>query len=87
LNYCPAPIRTRQPYGNDAIFGYDAFIIQHGEKIAALPLIAALGKNFHLGTKIEARNVLSLPRERTPIPHLARLHGVIDLCLLDRRRR
>jgi len=44
------------------IFGYDAFIIQHGEKIAALPLIAALGKNSTWGTKIESRNVLFLPR-------------------------
>jgi hypothetical protein len=43
-------------------FGYDAFIIQHGEKIVALPLIAALGKNSTWGTKIESRNVLFLPR-------------------------
>jgi hypothetical protein len=26
-------------------FGYDAYIVQRGEKIAALPVIAALGKN------------------------------------------
>lgn len=43
-------------------FGYDAFIIQHGEKIAALPAIAALGKNSSWGTEIESRNVLFLPR-------------------------
>jgi FkbM family methyltransferase len=43
-------------------FGYDAFIVQHGEKIAALPVIAALGKNTSLGTAIETRNVLFLPR-------------------------
>jgi FkbM family methyltransferase len=43
-------------------FGYDAFIIQHGEKIAALPVIAALGKNTSWGTEIESRNVLFLPR-------------------------
>jgi FkbM family methyltransferase len=43
-------------------FGYDAFIIQRGEKIEALPVIAALGKNTSWGTKIETRNVLFLPR-------------------------
>jgi FkbM family methyltransferase len=43
-------------------FGYDAFIIQHGEKIAALPVIDALGKNSSWGTEIESRNVLFLPR-------------------------
>jgi FkbM family methyltransferase len=43
-------------------FGYDAFIVQHGEKIAALPTIAALGKNTSWGTDIESRNVLFLPR-------------------------
>jgi FkbM family methyltransferase len=43
-------------------FGYDAFIVQHGEKIAALPAIAALGKNSSWGTEIESRNVLFLPR-------------------------
>ena len=39
-------------------FGYDAFIVQRGEKIAALPTIAALGKNTSWGTEIESRNVL-----------------------------
>ena len=43
-------------------FGYDAFIVQRGEKIAALPAIAALGKNTSWGTEIETRNVLFLPR-------------------------
>ncbi|MEX2036272.1 MAG: FkbM family methyltransferase [Xanthobacteraceae bacterium] len=43
-------------------FGYDAHIVQHGEKIAALPAIAALGKNTSWGTEIETRNVLFLPR-------------------------
>ncbi|HEY0223333.1 MAG TPA: FkbM family methyltransferase [Pseudolabrys sp.] len=43
-------------------FGYDAVIVQHGEKIAALPVIAALGKNTSWGTDIESRNVLFLPR-------------------------
>jgi FkbM family methyltransferase len=43
-------------------FGYDAFLIQRGEKIAALPAIAALGKNSSWGTDIETRNVLFLPR-------------------------
>jgi FkbM family methyltransferase len=43
-------------------FGYDAFIIQHGEKIAALSAMAALGKNSSWGTEIESRNVLFLPR-------------------------
>jgi FkbM family methyltransferase len=43
-------------------FGYDAFILQHGEKIAALPAIAALGKNTSWGTYIETRNVLFLAR-------------------------
>ena len=43
-------------------FGYDAFIVQRGEKIAALPAIAALGKNTSCGTDIESRNVLFLPR-------------------------
>ena len=43
-------------------FGYDAFIVQHSEKIAALPAIAALGKNTTWGTDIETRNVLFLPR-------------------------
>jgi FkbM family methyltransferase len=43
-------------------FGYDAFIVQRGEKIAALPAISALGKNTSWGTDIESRNVLFLPR-------------------------
>src|ERR1043166_5588520 len=43
-------------------FGYDAFIVQHGEKIPALPAIAALGKNTSWGTEIESRNVLFLPK-------------------------
>ena len=43
-------------------FAYDAFIVQHGEKIAALPAIAALGKNTSWGTQIESRNVLFVPR-------------------------
>jgi FkbM family methyltransferase len=45
-----------------ADFGYDAMIFQRGEKIAALPAIAALGKNTSWGTEIESRNVLFLPR-------------------------
>jgi len=44
------------------IFGYEAFIVQRGEKIAALPAISALGKNTSWGTDIESRNVLFLPR-------------------------
>jgi len=43
-------------------FGYEAFIVQRGEKIAALPAITALGKNTSWGTNIESRNVLFLPR-------------------------
>ena len=43
-------------------FGYEAWIVQHGEKIAALPAIQALGKNTSWGTEIESRNVLFLPR-------------------------
>ena len=43
-------------------FGYDAFIVQHGEKIPALPAIAALGKNTSWGTEIESRNVLFVSR-------------------------
>ena len=43
-------------------FGYDAFIFQRGEKIAALPAIAALGKNTSWGSEIESRNVLFDPR-------------------------
>ncbi|HEU5273048.1 MAG TPA: FkbM family methyltransferase [Xanthobacteraceae bacterium] len=46
-----------------ASFGYDAFIVQHGEKIAALPAIVALGKNTSWGTEIESRNVLFMPHE------------------------
>lgn len=45
-------------------FGYDAVIVQRGQKIAALPAIAALGKNTSWGTEIESRNVLFLPRRR-----------------------
>jgi FkbM family methyltransferase len=43
-------------------FGCDAFIVQRGETIAALPAIAALGKNTSWGTEIESRNVLFRPR-------------------------
>jgi FkbM family methyltransferase len=43
-------------------FGYDAVLVQHGRRIAALPAIAALGKNTSWGTDIETRNVLFLPR-------------------------
>jgi FkbM family methyltransferase len=43
-------------------FGYDAVIVQRGEKIAALPTIVALGKNTSWGTDIESRNVLFLPK-------------------------
>jgi FkbM family methyltransferase len=43
-------------------FGYDAFIFQRGKKIAALPAIAALGKNTSWGSEIESRNVLFDPR-------------------------
>jgi FkbM family methyltransferase len=39
-------------------FGYAAFIVQKGERIPALPAIAALGKNTSWGTQIETRNVL-----------------------------
>jgi FkbM family methyltransferase len=42
-------------------FGYDAVLVQRGQKIAALPAIAALGKNTSWGTEIESRNVLFLP--------------------------
>ncbi len=45
-----------------ASFGYDAVLVQHGQKIAALPAIAALGKNTSWGTEIETRNVLFLPK-------------------------
>ena len=43
-------------------FGYEAFIVQRGEKIAALPVISALGKNTSWGSEIESRNVLFLPQ-------------------------
>jgi FkbM family methyltransferase len=43
-------------------FGYDAFIVQRGEKLPALPTIAALGKNTSWGTEIESRNVLFIAR-------------------------
>jgi len=43
-------------------FGYDAFLVQRGERVAALPVMAALGKNTSWGTDIESRNVLFLPR-------------------------
>lgn len=43
-------------------FGYDAFIVQKGEKLPALPTIARLGKNTSWGTEIETRNVLFQPR-------------------------
>lgn len=43
-------------------FGYEAFIVQHGELIPALPAIASLGKNTSWGTDIETRNVLFVPR-------------------------
>jgi FkbM family methyltransferase len=45
-------------------FGYDAVIVQRGERIPALPTIAALGKNTSWGTDIESRNVLFMPRRR-----------------------
>jgi FkbM family methyltransferase len=43
-------------------FGYDAHIVHRGERIAALPAIASLGKNTTWGTEIETRNVLFTPR-------------------------
>jgi FkbM family methyltransferase len=43
-------------------FGYDAYIVQHGERLAALPTIASLGKNTTWGTEIETRNVLFMPK-------------------------
>jgi FkbM family methyltransferase len=43
-------------------FGYEAFIVQKGEKLPAAPTIASLGKNTSWGTPIETRNVLFLPR-------------------------
>jgi len=42
-------------------FGYEAFVVQLGKKLPALPTIAALGKNTSWGTEIETRNVLFLP--------------------------
>ena len=45
-----------------ADFGYQALIVQRGEKLPALPTIAKLGKNTSWGTVIETRNVLFLPR-------------------------
>jgi FkbM family methyltransferase len=42
-------------------FGYEAFVIQRGKKLPALPVIAGLGKNTSWGTEIETRNVLFLP--------------------------
>jgi FkbM family methyltransferase len=58
-----------------AAFGYDAFIVQHGEKIPALPAIAALGKNTSWGTDIESRNVLFLPRTDSLSPLAGRGSG------------
>ena len=46
-------------------FRYDAFIVQRGQRIEALPAIAALGKNTSWGTDIESRNVLFLPKGAT----------------------
>jgi FkbM family methyltransferase len=43
-------------------FRYDAFVVQHGDKRPALPVIASLGKNTTWGTAIETRNVIFLPR-------------------------
>jgi FkbM family methyltransferase len=43
-------------------FSYDAYVVQHGERLPALPTIAALGKNTTWGTHIETRNVLFQPR-------------------------
>jgi FkbM family methyltransferase len=43
-------------------FGYDAFIVQRDEQIAALPAICALGKNTSWETNVASRNVLFLPR-------------------------
>ena len=45
-----------------AAFDYDAFVVQKGEKLPALDVIARLGKNTSWGTDIETRNVLFLPR-------------------------
>jgi hypothetical protein len=57
-------------------FGYEAFIVQRGEKIAALPAITALGRNMSWGTDIESRNALAAlaaPRCRVPLLGLALL--------------
>jgi FkbM family methyltransferase len=43
-------------------FGYEAFLVQDGEKIPALPAIAALGTNTSWNSAIESRNVLFTPR-------------------------
>lgn len=43
-------------------FGYDAFVVQRGERLPGLPTIASLGKNSSWGTEIQTRNVLFLPR-------------------------
>jgi FkbM family methyltransferase len=43
-------------------FDYDAFIIQGVEKIAALPAIAAVGRNCDWQAEFESRNVIFLPR-------------------------
>jgi FkbM family methyltransferase len=45
-----------------ASFDYDAYLVQRGATILALPAIKALGKNTSWGTEIETRNVLFLPR-------------------------
>ena len=41
---------------------FDVVGLDVAEKIAALPAIAALGKNTSWGTDIESRNILFLPR-------------------------
>jgi FkbM family methyltransferase len=43
-------------------FGYEAFVVQRGEKLPALATIARLGTNTSWGTDIETRNVLFMPR-------------------------
>lgn len=43
-------------------FGYDAFVVQRGDRLPALPVIARLGTNTTWGTAIETRNVLFVPR-------------------------
>lgn len=42
-------------------FGYEAFVVQKGERLPGLPTIASLGKNTTWGTHIETRNVTFLP--------------------------